>query len=292
LKSLLKWLPLGVFLLLLVPFSRALAADATVKLLGQLRSDSEKTCFRIAPVNGSFDVRNATLSSIKLLFHGGSLSPLEGSAKVQFDCEHEDTLGEGEGDCGGCDSTGHHDDAARLRLDDGFPGDEGDSTETDCEDCNADSCNAVAIRVCFSTPDLISFFGDASLPDSLAGATVELTLADGSTIVGTFDTSNLAEHGHGEGEGREMDVRARPNPLNPRTEVTFTLSRAGRVRVTVYDLQGRLVTRLLDENRATGPQSLTWDGSDSRSARVASGVYFFRIQAPEGHVTQRVAVVK
>jgi hypothetical protein len=290
-KSLLKWLPLG--LLLLVPFSPVLAADATVKLLGQFRSDKEKTCFRIAPVNGSFDARNATLSSIKLLFHGGSLSPLEGSAKLQFDCEHEDTLGEGEGDHGGCDSTGHHDDAARLRLDDGFHGDdEGDSTDTDCDDRDADSCNAVAIRVCFSTQDLISFFGDASLPDSLADATVELTLADGSTIVGTFDTSHLAEHGHGEGEGREMDVRARPNPLNPRTELTFTLSRAGRVQVGVYDLQGRLVTKLLDENRSVGPQSLTWDGSNSRNGHVSSGVYFFRIQAPEGQVVQRVAVVK
>jgi hypothetical protein len=293
----LQRLPLGLLLLLLplVPFSSAFAADATVRLVGQFRSEKPNTCFRIKPVNGSFDVRNVTLSSIKLLFHDGSLAPLEGSARLQFDCEHEDSLGEGdgEGDHGGCDSTGHHDDAARLRLDGGFPGhDEGDSTDDDCEDCNADSCNAVGIRVCFSTQDLLTFFGDASLPDSLADATVQFTLADGSTVVGTFDVSHLTEHGHGEAEGRGLDAKARPNPLNPRTELTFTLSRAGRVQVAVYDLQGRLVTKLLDEVRSAGPQSLTWDGSNSRSARVASGVYYFRIQAPQGQVTQRVAVVK
>src|SRR5690349_19447861 len=150
-KSALKHLPLGFLLLLLLPLSSAFAADATVRLLGEFRSGTPRTCFRIKPVNGSFDVRNVTLSSIQLLFHGASLSPPDGSARLQFDCEREDSLGEGdgEGDHGGCDSTGHHDDAARLRLDGGFPGDdEGDSTDTGCDDCNADSCQAVAIRVC------------------------------------------------------------------------------------------------------------------------------------------------
>jgi len=146
--------------------------------------------------------------------------------------------------------------------------------------------------VCFSTPDLITLFGDATLPDSLAAASVQFTLADGTTIVATFDNSHQAEHDNGQGEGKEMDVRARPNPFNPRTVLTFTLSRAGRVQVGVYDLQGRLVTKLLDENRSVGPQSLTWDGSSSRNGHVSSGVYFFRIQAPEGQVVQRVAVVK
>jgi hypothetical protein len=146
--------------------------------------------------------------------------------------------------------------------------------------------------VCFPTQGLITFFGEGSLPDSLADATVQLTLADGSTVVGTFENSHLAEGGHGEDHGRDMDVRARPNPLNPSTKLTFTLSRPGRVQVGVYDLQGRLVTKLLDEIRVAGPQSLTWDGSNSRSAHVSSGVYFFRIQAPEGQVVQRVAVVK
>lgn len=294
-KSPPKRLPLSLLLILLFPLSSAFAADATVRLLGQFRSEKPNTCFRIKPVNGSFDVRNVTLSSIQLLFHGGSLSPPDGSARLQFDCEREDSLGEGdgEGDHGGCDSTGHRDDAARLRLVGGFPGDDrGDSTDTDCDGCNADSCEAVAIRVCFPTQALISLFGDASLPDSLADATVQLTLADGSTVVGTFGGSHLAEHGHGEDEGRGMDAKAQPNPLNPSTKLTFTLSRAGRVQVGVYDLQGRLVARLLDEVRSAGPQSLTWDGSNSRSAHVSSGVYFFRIQAPEGQVIQRVAVVK
>ena len=52
------------------------------------------------------------------------------------------------------------------------------------------------------------------------------------------------------------------------------------------------ITQLLDEFRAAGSQSLGWDGTNEANVRVSSGVYFFRIQAPEGLVTRRVAVVK
>ena len=70
------------------------------------------------------------------------------------------------------------------------------------------------------------------------------------------------------------------------------MAREGRVRVMVYDMHGRLVKTLLDDYRAAGEQKLMWDGSNARNMKVSSGVYFFRIQAPEGEVVKRVAVVK
>jgi hypothetical protein len=142
-------------------------------------------------------------------------------------------------------------------------------------------------RACFSTHDLISVFCD-TLETSLADATIHFRLNDGSEIVATF-SGPIAVH---PGNHHKMDVKAKPNPLNPRTVLSFTLSKPGRVQVSVYDLQGRLVSKLSDEVRGVGPQSLVWDGSNSRNGHVSSGVYFFRIQAPEGQVVQRVAVVK
>ena len=49
---------------------------------------------------------------------------------------------------------------------------------------------------------------------------------------------------------------------------------------------------LLDGYRAVGQQLLPWDGSDDRNQKVASGVYYIRIQAPEGRAIQRVTVLK
>jgi flagellar hook assembly protein FlgD len=76
------------------------------------------------------------------------------------------------------------------------------------------------------------------------------------------------------------------------TELSFTTSREGMVRVAVYDMQGRLVKTLLGEFRAAGEQRVAWDGSNAQSQKVASGVYFFRVLTSEGGFTQRVAVVK
>jgi flagellar hook assembly protein FlgD len=60
----------------------------------------------------------------------------------------------------------------------------------------------------------------------------------------------------------------------------------------VYDMQGRLVKKLLDEFRTAGQQTLAWDGTNEGGVKVASGVYFLRVQAPEGSATRSVAVVK
>jgi hypothetical protein len=259
-------------------------ATATVTLQGIVNTHSGKTCFSIRPDNNSFDVRNVQLSTITLQFNGQSISPISGSTHLQFDCEGEDTEH---------DSTDCNNDVARFLFDGGHPhGGEDDSCEEcgdheGCDGCEADTCNAVGIRTCFSTSALIALFGDTTLPEGLSGGTVQFTLQDGTVVTATFSGAHLVSHGKG-----HLNVKARPNPLNPRTVLTFTLSKPGHVDVSLYDLQGRLVRRLVNETRAAGPQSVVWDGTNSRSQHVSSGVYFFRIQAPEGREIQRVAVVK
>ena len=161
---------------------------------------------------------------------------------------------------------------------------------------NGGACDTLGIRACFSTQALLGLFAGAKLPCDLLDAEMHATLTNGGTVVATFsgtkhkdkDKDCKGERGH----AGVLSVNVKPNPLNPRTELSFTMSRGGRVRVTVYDTRGRLVKALLDEVRAAGDQKLAWDGSNAQSQKVASGVYFFRIQAPEGEVVQRVAVVK
>ena len=261
--------------------------QATITLIGQVNTHNDRTCFRIRSVNNSFDLRDVNLSSFTLQFNGQTLTPLAGRVTLQTDCEDEG--GDGDDHDGDCDH-----DAARLNLGGNPHGhgdgedddDDCDECDNDCGDCNSD-CDATGIKVCFSTSALMDLFGD-TIQDDLTGATIHFTLANGTEIVATFDNVTLTVHGKGKG----MHIMARPNPLNPTTKLSFTLSRGGRVQVSVFDPQGRLVKRILDQNLVAGPQEVVWDGSNSRNGRVASGVYFFRIQAPEGQEVQRVAVVK
>jgi hypothetical protein len=63
-----------------------------------------------------------------------------------------------------------------------------------------------------------------------------------------------------------------PNPFNPRTTLDYDLAVAGHVVVSVYDLLGREISRLADEDEEAGAHEKSWD-----AARASSGVYYARI---------------
>lgn len=90
----------------------------------------------------------------------------------------------------------------------------------------------------------------------------------------------------------DLEVQASPNPFNPLTEVAFSLDEAQDVRIAVYDLSGRLVRRLAQGFRASGPQSVAWDGRDRTGRRVASGVYQVRVETSRGWASVKVLLAK
>lgn len=69
-----------------------------------------------------------------------------------------------------------------------------------------------------------------------------------------------------------------PNPFNPRTTIGFDLPQAGRVRLAVFDLAGRLVRTLVDEGRPQGSFEAVWDGRDAQGWEVGSGSYLARLE--------------
>lgn len=82
---------------------------------------------------------------------------------------------------------------------------------------------------------------------------------------------------------------SRPNPFSTSTVVGFELPHSARMRLTVFDTAGRSVRVLVDEDRPAGRHAVVWDGTDGKGARVASGVYFFRMEAGKFRQTRRVA---
>jgi len=70
-----------------------------------------------------------------------------------------------------------------------------------------------------------------------------------------------------------------PNPFNPSTTISFNLPQASNVNLSVYNIKGQLVKTLVKDHLPAGPQSITWNGDDNNSNKVASGVYFYKIEA-------------
>ena len=78
-----------------------------------------------------------------------------------------------------------------------------------------------------------------------------------------------------------------PDPFNPTTVVGFRLPVAGNVKLVVYDMVGREVSVLVNERRDAGVYEARFDGSN-----LASGVYFYRLQAGEFVATKRLILLK
>ncbi len=70
-----------------------------------------------------------------------------------------------------------------------------------------------------------------------------------------------------------------PNPFNNSTTLEYQLPEPSRVTVRVYDVLGRLVRSFTPIDQDQSPGKVTWDGTDGRGISVASGVYYFRVDA-------------
>jgi len=81
--------------------------------------------------------------------------------------------------------------------------------------------------------------------------------------------------------------QSRPNPFRSGTVIGFDLPQPGPVRLRVFDLRGRLVRTLVDENLAAGSYSLPWSGDDGSARAVAPGIYFYRLETPGFTATRK-----
>lgn len=78
------------------------------------------------------------------------------------------------------------------------------------------------------------------------------------------------------------DVRNYPNPFNPSTTIAFYLAAPGNVSIEIFDILGRRVTTLMNEQAKEGPIALTWNGVDGAGTQVGSGQYFYVVRTGDG----------
>ena len=83
-----------------------------------------------------------------------------------------------------------------------------------------------------------------------------------------------------------------PNPFNPSTTIQFQIPDAVDVRLKVYDVGGRLVRTLVDEQKKPNVYRVVWDGHDNNGSRVASGVYFYKLEAGAFVKTRKMEILK
>lgn len=109
---------------------------------------------------------------------------------------------------------------------------------------------------------------DDSLSESLLGARSAVTI---------ISLTNLQK--------RVPDVEK--NTLNPTTTITYQIPKSSLVKLSIYDIDGRLVKTLVNEQKNAGYYSVKWNAEE-----VSSGIYFYRIDAGEFSSVKKCLVVK
>jgi hypothetical protein len=78
-----------------------------------------------------------------------------------------------------------------------------------------------------------------------------------------------------------------PNPFNPSTKISFVLPKADKVKIVVFDLLGKEIAVLVNESRTAGTHSIDFNASS-----LASGVYFYKIEAGDFTATKKMLLIK
>jgi hypothetical protein len=144
---------------------------------------------------------------------------------------------------------------------------------------------------------------DAVLLDTACGAEIDLGEADDYLVrFGTGEDARELKLFVGDDgwiEDRLPDaprntylLQSYPNPASGSLSIRFGLAEAGPVELTVYDLAGRRVATLLEDDLPAGERLVSWDCRDDTGRAAPSGVYLYRLVCAEGSLTHRLIIVR
>ena len=86
--------------------------------------------------------------------------------------------------------------------------------------------------------------------------------------------------------------QAFPNPMNPTATINYTIGAPGRAQLRVFDVSGRVIRTLVDETMVSGTYKAIWDGKNDAGERVASGVFFYQLNAPGSELTKKIVILQ
>jgi hypothetical protein len=83
-----------------------------------------------------------------------------------------------------------------------------------------------------------------------------------------------------------------PNPFNPTTKISYSLSSVSEVSLSIYNIRGELVSELTSGLHQPGTHAVQWDGRNSLGEKVSTGVYIYSLSTPTGVLNKRLVLLK
>lgn len=99
--------------------------------------------------------------------------------------------------------------------------------------------------------------------------------------------SDMADH-----KPKYFKLNNYPNPFNSSTKIDFRVPEATYIKIKVFDILGKEIKNLLDENISAGEYSISWNGTDNNRNILNSGVYLITMEAENFHKTIKIILLK
>ena len=126
--------------------------------------------------------------------------------------------------------------------------------------------------------------------------------ADGNVYLADFysngvfhyamDYTSVSDDSKGVVPSRYVLSQNYPNPFNPNTKIEFTIPANEHVSVNIYNLEGRLVKTLIDQEMRSGQHVVSWNGDSQVGTKVATGMYIYQLKTKSTVLNRRMTFVK
>ena len=83
-----------------------------------------------------------------------------------------------------------------------------------------------------------------------------------------------------------------PNPFNPVTTLRYDLPEDAMVSITIYDMMGRIVKTMVNDDQTAGHKSIEWNATNNVGQPVSAGLYLYTIEAGEFRQTKKMVLLK
>lgn len=83
-----------------------------------------------------------------------------------------------------------------------------------------------------------------------------------------------------------------PNPFNSSTTISYNLPKSSQVELNIYNVYGQIIFHLVNEYQKAGRYAANWPGIDENGRNVASGIYYFKIEALNTAMFRRMILIK
>jgi hypothetical protein len=147
--------------------------------------------------------------------------------------------------------------------------------------------NHTLLEVVFTPMDDSGHLAEVVMSEALLNE--NLVWASGDTAIVDFAVALEAENALPTQYALHQNY---PNPFNPTSTICYDLPEASDISLIVYDITGREVTRLVDDNLAPGYHRVIWNGKNSTGWAAPSGLYVARLVTPEYTKSIKMVLLK